>query len=172
MACTGANRGLDYRLRLKVHQKYSPLRVALTTLGLSGKRSHEKFVPEMYKQGNAYQRLALLQGLLDTEGSVDTSPGTYASFTSTSERLAKDVQELAWSLGGIAKLRSRQTFYTRPDGSRAAGRVSYRVFIVHQSIAEMFSLPRKLARKLLAVAGRRTGSRPREVRPRGLADPR
>lgn len=72
----------------------------LRKLKLFGKTAREKFVPRLYLNGNAKVRLALLQGLMDTDGTVDTFGGI--SFCSASQRLAKDVQNLVWSLGGKA----------------------------------------------------------------------
>jgi type IV secretory pathway VirB4 component len=120
----------------------SPLSAAIAGLGLAEKLAHEKFVPEIYKRGSVAQRLALLQGLMDTAGSV--ANGTHATFTSTSDRLARDVQELAWSLGAIAKINPRQTHHTYL-GTKKPGRPSWRVSIVHPDVAQMFSLPRKIA---------------------------
>jgi hypothetical protein len=81
---------------------------------------------------------------LDTDGSVAAN-GTHATFTSTSERLAQDVQEMAWSIGAIAIIRERQTRFTNKRGEKQAGRRSWRVSIVHPEIDKLFSLPRKIA---------------------------
>ena len=135
---------VDYRLRLKVQTRPSPLRIALANLGLAGCKAHEKFVPKAYKCGSASQRLALLQGLMDTEGSVAGKAQAHATFSTTSLRLARDVQEVAWSLGAIAKVIPRQTHYTDKQGQRVPGLPSYRVSIVHPEIASLFSLPRKV----------------------------
>lgn len=74
-------------------------RDALEKLGLLQKRSWEKFVPEPYLFASAGQRLALLQGLLDTDGWC--SAGS-TCFGSSSEALRDAVVELVQSLGGIA----------------------------------------------------------------------
>lgn len=123
-------------------QRRSPLVEAIASLGLWGKLAHEKFVPDCYKAGSVEQRFALLQGLMDTDGSAD---GTTASFTSTSHRLAKDVQELTWSVGGIAKIAPRQTYFTDRSGTKVPGRPSWRVTIRHPQLDRFFSLPRKIA---------------------------
>lgn len=60
-----------------------------------------KIIPEQYMLGSVDQRLALLQGLMDTDGTACKSGST--SFTSNSLQLIKGVQELVWSLGGIAQ---------------------------------------------------------------------
>lgn len=59
--------------------------------------SYEKFIPEIYKFGSVEQRIELIRGLLDTDGSV--GKGNRLSFTSTSKRLIDDIREVLWSLG-------------------------------------------------------------------------
>lgn len=138
-----AGEALGFEVRARpTPQANTPLNAAIKALGLKDTRSHTKFVPEIYKRGSVAQRIALLQGLMDTDGSVGN--GTHATFTSTSEQLAKDVQELAWSLGGIASIHPRQTYHTY-KGVRKAGKPSWRVSIVHPDISIMFSLPRHVA---------------------------
>lgn len=132
----------NYYFRQKIRKKTGDLFSAVRELGLSGTRSHTKFIPEIYKSGSIEQRLQLMQGLMDTDGSVGN--GTHATFTSTSYQLACDVQEVAWSLGAIAKINNRQTYYTY-NGEKLAGKPSYRVSIVHPNVSIFFSLPRKLA---------------------------
>ena len=57
-----------------------------------------KFVPRAYLESGVSQRMALLQGLMDTDGFVDDVAGR-CEFTSTSAGLADAVVELAASLG-------------------------------------------------------------------------
>lgn len=71
----------------------------LKALGLNC-HGDDKYVPAQYKIGSVEQRLSLLQGLMDTDGTVYTNGCT--AFTSNSLQLIKDVQELVWSLGGSA----------------------------------------------------------------------
>jgi len=66
--------------------------------GLKGTRSHEKFVPNEYLWTTAANRLAILQGLMDTDGSIDTDGRM--EFCTTSDQLAQDVEFLIRSLGG------------------------------------------------------------------------
>ena len=136
---------VDYRFRLRERARISPLRSKLVELGLFGRKSHEKFVPDIYKWGSVEQRLSILQGLLDTDGT--TTPGaSHVSFSTTSRRLALDVQEIAWSLGAIAKISNRQTYFTGSDGRKKAGRPSFLVSIVHPDSPALFSLPRQVER--------------------------
>jgi deoxycytidine triphosphate deaminase len=57
-----------------------------------------KYVPRPYLEASVAQRLALLQGLMDTDGFVDDVAGR-CEFTSTNENVADAAVELAASLG-------------------------------------------------------------------------
>lgn len=63
-------------------------------------RGEFKFIPPQYMYGSIDQRLALLQGLLDTDGTI--SETGRISFTSSSQQLCNDVACLVRSLGGTA----------------------------------------------------------------------
>jgi len=70
----------------------------LTSLGLLG----NKHIPPQYLRASFAQRLALLQGLMDTDGHV-TVLGQ-CEFVSVHYGLAENVRELIWSLGVRASL--------------------------------------------------------------------
>lgn len=59
--------------------------------------SHSKFIPRDYLEDSIENRVALLQGLMDTDGSVDKKGRT--AFYTVSEQLRDNVEELARSLG-------------------------------------------------------------------------
>ena len=82
----------------------------LRALGLQGKGSKDKFIPLEYKIACIEDRVALLQGLLDTDGTVgnNRSGGGKVSFCSISYQLVLDVVELVQSLGGVATIHSPQ----------------------------------------------------------------
>lgn len=63
-------------------------------------RGEQKFIPHEYFVGSVGQRLALLQGLMDTDGTV--SENGQLSFTSSSHQLCDDLACLVRSLGGTA----------------------------------------------------------------------
>src|SRR5574341_965395 len=110
----------------------NPLVSALEVLGLRNLRSHEKFIPDCYKYNSREVRLAVLRGLMDTDGSV-TELGC-ADYISCSKRLADDLAEVIRSLGGMAVVRRKRT----------AGRTAFRI---HPSLPEpMFVLGRKASR--------------------------
>ena len=60
---------------------------------------YDKFIPEEYMLGSVEQRIALLQGLMDSDGYISATRNQI-SFTSTSIRLVHDVKLLVESLGG------------------------------------------------------------------------
>lgn len=59
--------------------------------------SHSKFIPRDYLEDSVENRFALLQGLMDTDGSVDKKGRT--AFYTVSAQLRDNVEELARSLG-------------------------------------------------------------------------
>ena len=69
-------------------------------------RGEYKFVPVHYFYGSVEQRLGLLQGLLDTDGTI--SPHGRIAFTSNSLQLCQDVASLVRSLGGTAGMPLQQ----------------------------------------------------------------
>lgn len=110
---------------------------ALKALGLAGKRSWEKHVPEEYLWASASQRLALLQGLLDIDGHPMRDGGI--EFCSTSENLVDSVRHLVWSLGGVA--RNKVSRATRHQGGE--GRESWRINVKLPPDTSPFRLSRK-----------------------------
>jgi phosphate starvation-inducible PhoH-like protein len=87
----------------------NPLTQALRELNLPGTCSPSKFIPEVYLYNSAAVRIALLQGLLDTDGGPVTPDGRSCriQYSTTSERLKDDVVFLVRSLGGVASWRKR-----------------------------------------------------------------
>jgi ATP-dependent DNA helicase RecG len=85
---------------------FNPLLRTLATLGLMGCRARDKAVPPVYLNAPIKVRLAVLQGLLDTDGTV-AKGGANVTFASASRRLALDVAWLVRSLGGRAVCRMR-----------------------------------------------------------------
>jgi phosphate starvation-inducible PhoH-like protein len=94
----------------------------LRDLRLAGTRSNTKFVPEAYLHNSSNVRLAVLQGLLDTDGGPVTQRGRTCriQYGTSSPRLRDDVVFLVRSLGGVAYWR------TRPAAGRAPGRANGR----------------------------------------------
>ena len=88
----------------------NPVTVALRELGLARTRSSTKFVPEAYLLNASEVRLAVLQGLLDTDGGpvMRRSRAARIQYSTCSPQLRDDVVFLVRSLGGVAHWRTRQ----------------------------------------------------------------
>ncbi|MGW2382004.1 helicase-related protein [Streptomyces sp. NPDC001658] len=95
----------DYTIQLthRAGGVRNPVIQAVRDLNLWGVTSHGKFVPDEFKNTSIKHRLAVLQGLMDTDGTVDKG-GLSISFCSVSRRLAEDVAWLVRSLGGRARI--------------------------------------------------------------------
>jgi phosphate starvation-inducible PhoH-like protein len=127
----------------------NPVTEVLREVGLAGTRSTTKYVPSDYLYNSPATRLALLQGLLDTDGGPVRQRGRTCriQYTTCSEQLADDVVFLVRSLGGIAYLRQRIA------SGRPPGRVHGRP-VHHRSDAYVLDIrlpagiePFRLARK-------------------------
>ncbi len=94
----------------------NPLRQALRELKLAGTKSATKFIPENYLYNSAAVRIAILQGLLDTDGGPVTQANRSCriQYSTTSERLKDDVVFLVRSLGGVAYWRKRKAEGLKP----------------------------------------------------------
>lgn len=109
------------------------LQARLRKLGVLG----NKHIPPPYLRAEYVHRLALLQGLMDTDGTV--SQLGHCEFTSVSARLADDVLDLCLGLGiratmsvGRAKLHGRD--------------ISAKYRVKFTTTLPVFRLPRKLER--------------------------
>ncbi|WP_434589334.1 PhoH family protein [Streptomyces sp. A5-4] len=100
----------------------NPVTGALRTLDLLGARSQSTFVPDDYLLNSADVRLALLQGLLDSDGGPVTQADRTCRihYTTTSILLRDDVISLVQSLGGVAYSRRRAAEGRKPG--KAGGR--------------------------------------------------
>lgn len=116
------------------------VRQAMQDLSLAGKRSWEKHLPEEYLYASVAQRLAVLQGLLDTDGYPIPEGG--AEFSSTSETLVDAVVELAQSLGGVGRKSAGRVTCSQTGPGRKSWRVNVKLRPEHDA----FRLSRKLSK--------------------------
>lgn len=100
-----------------------------------------KFIPSVYFESSPSQKQLLLAGLLDTDGTVGKTHSI--SFCTVSEQLASDVQYLVRSLGGKAKITTRNPHYQYKNNKKH-GQVAYNVSIQLPNPRSIISLPRKL----------------------------
>mgnify|MGYP002336007620 CR=1 FL=1 len=97
-----------------------------------------KHIPRNYLESSVEQRIALLQGLMDSDGTCNGHAGN-CEFTSTSAALASGTLELALSLGIKATMtEGRATLYSTDCGAK------YRVKF--STDLPIFRMERKLAR--------------------------
>ena len=128
------NAACDYRI------KDEELRNDLDGLNLYGHNAFSKFIPDYYKFGTLETRWAILQGLMDTDGTVDKRG--HCVFATVSEQLAKDVKFLVNSLGGLATINKHEGHYVK-DGIRIEASDYYSVYIRINHSERMFRLSRK-----------------------------
>lgn len=131
------------------------IRGIVQRLGLGGKGSHEKFIPECYRYNALDVRLAVLQGIFDTDGFVDKhgQPG----IEQTSQQLAIDIEELIQSIGGTVLTRLRAiNGYRAKDGRFITCRPVYRQVVRLADGSQLFRLGRKRA---ACRPKRKTGNR-------------
>ena len=98
----------------------NPVTGAMRRLGLIGAKSNTKFVPDDYLFNTPDVRLAVLQGLFDSDG--DPVPQQERTcriqFTTVSDRLRDHVVFLVQSLGGVAYARTRPAQVRKPGLAR------------------------------------------------------
>ncbi len=140
----------------------NPVTSLLRDLGLVGSRPSNKFIPPAYLFNTPEVRLAVLQGLLDTDGEPVTQSRRTCrvQYTTTSPELRDDVVFVVRSLGGIAYERTRHAAGRRPG--RAQGRD-----VAHRSDAHVVDIrlpegvaPFRLTRKLWTYRAFGGGGRP------------
>src|SRR5690606_32790861 len=83
----------------------------LKKLGLKNKTYYNKFIPKEYFLGSAEQRLLLLQGLVDNDGTI-SKDGMCIEYNTVSKQLAEDVIALVRSLGGVINYSTRIPSYS------------------------------------------------------------
>lgn len=104
---------------------------------------NNKHIPEQYLRGSFEQRLALLQGLMDTDGTV--SKTRQCSFTTTLETVANSFDELLRSLG----IRPKHSVYESNliyRGKKVKTKDYYQFWFTGYEDLPVFRLRRKLLR--------------------------
>lgn len=103
-------------------------------------RSTSRRIPKEYMLGSIEQRYELLQGLMDTDGTVVGNSKCYCSFNTSNKLLAEDVQELIRSLGMRANI-----FKTnRKDDMHKSTEYEVYISIPDEKKYDLFTLPRHL----------------------------
>jgi len=120
------------------------LMTKLRTAGVLG----NKHIPMAYLRASADQRLSLLQGLMDTDGTIDIDGS--CELCLCDEQLITGALELIRSLGIKASLSSGPAVLTEPDPERPGHKrrrvTGTRWRVNFTTTMPVFRLPRKLAR--------------------------
>lgn len=105
-----------------------------------------KHIPPEYLRGSYNQRLELLQGLMDTDGTIGRNG--CQEFYQVNQRIVKSVYELISSLGIKATVKSRpgRYNYKMPHGGYSDTQKNYRICFYAQNDKPVFKLSRKLNR--------------------------
>jgi len=132
----------DYAIIKEKTAHKNKIKQYLINLGIWNKLSHEKYIPDVYKYNSIKNRIKLLNGLMDTDGTVSKN-GKYVSFTSTSKKLIEDVKSIVQSLGGIATDHTPRNESYNYKGDIKKGKISYTITITMNPSINPFLLRRK-----------------------------
>jgi Phage P22-like portal protein/LAGLIDADG-like domain len=106
---------------------------------------NDKRIPAAYMRASADQRLELLRGLMDTDGTVHHASGS-CMFTQADEAMAEQVRELIVSLGmrvGVTRREARVSMLA--NGHQINGTGSTQLAFMPVDGVRVFGLPRKAA---------------------------
>jgi superfamily I DNA/RNA helicase len=135
-------KGYDYRITGNKKGIKNPLILEIKRLNLWDKSSRNKFIPDDYKFNDVSTRIAVLQGLLDTDGHVKPNTANI-EYSTVSEQLCDDVKFLVESLGGTVTIKTRiPTFFYK--GIKKNGQLCYRMTIKLNNNFIPFRLSRKI----------------------------
>lgn len=115
----------------------------LRKYGLFGKYSHNKFIPDDYKYSSISNRLSLIQGIMDADGTVAKKDGSITIGLSC-KRLIDDVAFILRSLGCIVRYRTPYFPKSLKQGDTIISKhLSYNISISPPSDINLFRLSRK-----------------------------
>lgn len=120
---------------LSIKEIYRDLR----KVNLQGCTTYDKFIPDEYKTASVKQRLEVVKGLMDTDGTIYGS--SRISFTNTSYRLINDLKEIIESLGGYTSLKINPANVREFRGYSSNCKQSYTLSIFIN--VNVFKIPRK-----------------------------
>lgn len=127
---------------IKKYGKINPLKELLKTYQLMGKSSEDKHIPIEYLMASVNDRMELLKGLMDTDGTIDKKGRI--SYCTISERLRDGFIFLAKSLGCNVRYTSKIPKFRNSNGNLKLGKKCYIIHIISRE--NIFSLPRKIER--------------------------
>lgn len=102
--------------------------------------SHLRFIPQEYLNSSLENRLNIICGLMDTDGTVGQNGDV--QYCTTSKQLALDMQYLIRSIGGLCKISTKQPYFTY-KGEYKKGKLAYILSIRYKNAKQLFTLKRK-----------------------------
>lgn len=129
--------GYEYLIKRKQRSNdKSKLLQSLIEYGYSNATySNYKFIPEDYLYSSIEDRIELLRGIADTDGTIER--GTLI-ITTTSEVMATQIRQLVYGLGGKATISKKQKYYTY-KGEKKEGLPSYDIIIYFKDLIPVSS---------------------------------
>lgn len=137
---TGWSKADEYRLVRDNIDTNNAITTGLRELGLVGKLSHDKFIPDAYLRNSVGVRLALLQGLMDTDGYCAKNGVPF--FYTCSPLLASGFTELVRSLGGKSSYRWKEAFI-KTEKIKKHGRPAKKDSDYEKSQKRLFEEPKR-----------------------------
>lgn len=113
-----------YNFSKTVDAKNNYINHQLKDLGLKTKLSHNKFIPKDYLYSSIEDRLELLRGLMDSDGSINDKSNI--EYSTVSKQLGDDITELCQSLGIVVRRTTKTSNYTY-KGEYKTGKLVYRL---------------------------------------------
>lgn len=136
---------LTYIIKSKTHTKCNLYKKYIQDLGLYKHTAKDKFIPNIYLFNDANSRLALLQGLLDTDGTIIEN-GSSITFSTCSKQFADNLVFLVQSLSGTAHIQYRLSRTYKHKGEIRQTADYYTVTLKLPSDIIPFRLSRKISR--------------------------
>lgn len=135
---------VSHNIILKNSGDENILKNKLEKLNLWGTNSSTKFIPKPFLYGSVEDRIALAQGLIDTDGYVDDRG--HLTYTTISPQLRDDVRQLFMSLGCKVTVYEKPGRYKNDDGEIVECQLAYNLYIQGEHLERFASLPRKADR--------------------------
>lgn len=115
-----------------------------------GEKSYDKFIPDMYMRSSIEERIELIRGIMDSDGSINMDAPHRARFTTTSEQLADQLVSLVRSVGGYAARRATSVMDGRRDSFTVALTTPFNPFHMPRK-AKRYSGSRKWFRAVASI---------------------
>ena len=115
-----------------------------------GEKSYDKFIPDMYMRSSIEERIELIRGIMDSDGSINMDAPHRARFTTTSEQLADQLVSLVRSVGGYAARRATSVMDGHRDSFTVALTTPFNPFHMPRK-AKRYSGSRKWFRAVASI---------------------